>query len=115
MEVDRWINGTALGNVHCASSNFTCSDCLNDQRDNHAVICHNSTVFPKGLLATVGAFCGQCPSGCGPFRNQGSMYQTLVSEIDSWPYAAQKGLQYIGTLPVAVCVVFVLMLVLHCT
>ena len=36
------------------------------------------------------------------------MYDTLVNEIDSWPYAARKGLNYIGTLPVAICAVFML-------
>jgi hypothetical protein len=91
-------------------------DCLNDNRDDLATVCWNTggTVksegrFATGVNVTMGEFCAACPSGCGPFRNQDSMYRTLIDEFESWPSNVRAVIRFCGSMSFALVFFFILL------
>jgi len=60
----------------------TCADCdLRTEANGDDVVCYKS-VSDVALEVTRKQMCALCPSGCGPFRNQESILETLLSGVD---------------------------------
>lgn len=60
--------------VPCTVNTAFCFSC-NDVQDRNAEVCFKTTDGPAadGFNITMGTFCDNCPSGCGPFRDFGAM------------------------------------------
>eukprot|EP00053_Salpingoeca_punica_P019461 m.197032 g.197032 ORF g.197032 m.197032 type:complete len:808 (+) comp17657_c0_seq1:69-2492(+) len=92
----------------CATANASCLDCLSSSRVDSAVVCFKPTSTSTGSALQLGDLCDLCPSGCGPFRNQDSVYRTMKDEFDSWPSFIQHVLNIVGTLSFALIILFVI-------
>eukprot|EP00047_Mylnosiga_fluctuans_P023953 m.149762 g.149762 ORF g.149762 m.149762 type:complete len:898 (+) comp9732_c0_seq11:38-2731(+) len=93
----------------CVASNATCPDCLAAYSPS-AVVCWVGTNYPTGAVVTMSDLCSQCPTGCGPFRNQGSMYDTAITEYHKWTTTAQNAIETISTTSFASLVVLLLII-----
>eukprot|EP00730_Choanoeca_flexa_P002287 TRINITY_DN10991_c0_g2_i1.p1 TRINITY_DN10991_c0_g2~~TRINITY_DN10991_c0_g2_i1.p1 ORF type:complete len:396 (+),score=79.69 TRINITY_DN10991_c0_g2_i1:134-1189(+) len=109
-DYERWVNATALFSVNqgtCNSDLMTCADCWSRQRPAlTSNVCYNSTALPNGVTVTMAQLCAACPSGCGPFRNQRSVFDVLDNEYQTWPTALRNIFDYIGTIAFATVFVF---------
>eukprot|EP00048_Salpingoeca_helianthica_P006676 m.101432 g.101432 ORF g.101432 m.101432 type:complete len:839 (+) comp14089_c0_seq7:137-2653(+) len=109
-------NSTLRSTVSCSQSNATCLDCITASSTQLAqTICwapQNSKHFPNGASVTLSALCAACPSGCGPFRNQASIYQTAITEFHRWDTTAQQAINYIAT-PAFVGLVLLLLIIMY--
>jgi hypothetical protein len=66
------------------TTQFKCSDCMSSTRNLGAAGCwHDGGVSYYSM--TLGEICVLCPSGCGPFRNYKTPYNSLVVASYGWP------------------------------
>jgi len=95
---DTWVTQLpSSGN--CSVANVSCAGCLASYNP-ASTVCWKPTGsanYPNGALLNMSALCLRCPSGCGPFRNQESMYDTAINEFHKWDSTSQSALSYIGT------------------
>eukprot|EP00052_Salpingoeca_macrocollata_P022877 m.199889 g.199889 ORF g.199889 m.199889 type:complete len:857 (-) comp21905_c1_seq5:29-2599(-) len=93
----------------CSTNTVACSDCFVSPRVDDEYVCFKTSTsgfFPNGANVTLGEFCAVCPSGCGPFRNQLTIYDTMSNEFNTWPYFLRVIIEFIGTLSFALLVIF---------
>jgi len=66
------------------TTQFKCSNCMSSTRNLSAAGCwHDGGVSYYSM--TLGEICVLCPSGCGPFRNYKTPYNSLVVASYGWP------------------------------
>jgi len=98
-----------------------CQQCLKPQTTppSYTAFCWNYFVYINGTIPMTGSklvpytdFCEACPPGCGPFRNQDSAYDTLITTYRKWPDGVQQLFIFLGTGTFTIILAFVLISIL---
>lgn len=112
---DLWVSNLN-GTSPCPSDTTlgSCTACLSTYKPSELVCWRppESARYPEGIVTTLGSLCQACPSGCGPFRNQPTIYQTATDTYSRWSSTAQSALGFIGTTPFAGLVIVLLLVAL---
>eukprot|EP00048_Salpingoeca_helianthica_P006674 m.101392 g.101392 ORF g.101392 m.101392 type:complete len:843 (+) comp14089_c0_seq4:55-2583(+) len=94
--------------IACNTTTPSCAVCLNSFNASASVCWMPNDAV--GVLVSMSQLCQACPSGCGPFRNQESIYATALKEFDTWSPDAQASLRFIGTASFAAIVILILLM-----
>lgn len=94
--------------IACNTTTPSCAVCLNNFNASASVCWMPNDAV--GVLVSMSQLCQACPSGCGPFRNQESIYATALKEFDTWSPDAQASLRFIGTASFAAIVILILLM-----
>ena len=95
----------------CNTSTITCLGCLNTNMSisNVSNVCWNPTGgVSTGVLLTLQTLCNACPSGCGPFRHQKNIYESVIDNFLTWNAAGQTFISIVSTLAFVVVVILLL-------
>lgn len=111
-DYSRWMDPT-FATTACGGGERVvgCTDCLVDGFTPSETVCFTAgtDTFASGVQTTMAVLCGECPSGCGPFRNFPSVYQVIVLEFNTWPETLRTIIDYIGTISFGTVLVFILL------
>eukprot|EP00045_Choanoeca_perplexa_P011029 m.115252 g.115252 ORF g.115252 m.115252 type:complete len:881 (-) comp15486_c0_seq1:97-2739(-) len=108
-DAHRWIDPGVLTGAVCTDDSASCSDCYGSSPNFTQSVCFRtgaSGSYPIGVTVTLEDLCNACPTGCGPFRHQKSVFNVLDNEYRTWPTALRAIFDYIGTIAFATVFVF---------